>query len=47
MPRVSILDPSPARAAEKFHHDFGISGEKLVVYPKPFSREFNLAEILE
>lgn len=46
VPRVSIVDPSPERAANKFRLDFGIPADKLFVYPKPFTRDFDLASIL-
>jgi hypothetical protein len=46
MPGVSIIDPRPDRAAEKFRLDFGITGEKLFVYPEPFSQDFDLDKIL-
>ncbi len=45
MPRVSIIDPSPARAIDKFRLDFGISDSKLFVYPEPFSEDFGLRKI--
>lgn len=46
IPRVSIVDPSPERAANKFRMDFGIPAEKLFVYPKPFTPDFDLGSIL-
>lgn len=46
MPRVSIVDPSPARAVEKMQFDFGIKAEWLSVYPEPFSKDFDLSAIL-
>ncbi len=46
MPRVSIVDPKPARAAEKFRLDFGITADKLFVYAEPFCETFDLNKIL-
>jgi hypothetical protein len=46
MPRVSIIDPKPDRAAEKFRVDFGITADKLFVYPESFSESFDLNKIL-
>jgi|SRR5271170_706705 hypothetical protein len=46
MPRVSIVDPKPDRAAEKFRRDFGITADKLFVYAEPFSETFDLKKIL-
>jgi len=46
MPRVSIVDPAPDRAADKFLTDFGITADRLLVYPEPFSADFDLHKIL-
>lgn len=46
MPRISIVDPSPERAADKFRLDFQIPADKLFVCPQPFSQDFDLASIL-
>ena len=46
MPRVSIIDPKPDRAAEKFRLDFGITADKLLLYAEPFSETFDLNKIL-
>jgi hypothetical protein len=45
MPRVSIVDPKPDRAAEKFRLDFGITADRLFVYPEAFSETFDLDKI--
>jgi hypothetical protein len=46
MPRVSIIDPSPARVADKLRLEFGITGDHLFVYQSPFSEKFDLKRIL-
>jgi len=46
MPRVSIVDPRPERAAEKFHFDFGITSDKLSVFSEPFCEDFDLKRVL-
>lgn len=46
MPKVSIVDPKPDRAADKFRADYGISNDNLLIYPMPFGAEFDLSVVL-
>ena len=46
MPRVTIIDPAPQRAVDKFLLDFGITKDHLFVYPEPFSPTFDLKKVL-
>ncbi len=46
MPRVSIVDPYPVRAADKFRQDFGIADDHLSIYAEPFSENFDLNKML-
>jgi hypothetical protein len=46
MPRMSIIDPMPDRAVERFRLDFAITADKLFVYSEPFSEKFDLNRIL-
>lgn len=46
LPKVSIVDPYPTRAAEKFEQEFGITGNRLFVTADPFSTKFDLSKIL-
>jgi hypothetical protein len=47
MPRVSIIDPNPARAFDKMRFDLGIAEDLLSVYSAPFSNDFDLSVILQ
>jgi hypothetical protein len=45
-PRVSIIDPSPDHASHKMQFDLGVSEDRLSVYSKPFSSDFDLSAVL-
>jgi len=45
MPKVSIVDPNPSRAVEKFR-TLGISGDNLFIYAEPFSPELDIRRII-
>ncbi|MGD0791164.1 MAG: hypothetical protein ABR920_05270 [Terriglobales bacterium] len=47
MPRVSIIDPNPARAFDKIRFDLGIAEDRLSVYSEPFSKDFDLSAIVQ
>jgi hypothetical protein len=47
MPRVTIIDPNPARAFDKMRLDLGIAEDLLSVYSAPFSNDFDLSVILQ
>ena len=38
-PRVTILDPKPDRAAEKFRREFGVPSNRLKIFREYFSNE--------
>jgi hypothetical protein len=46
MPYVSIVDPYPARVADKFRREFGIADDHLFVYPELFSEKFDLSKVI-
>jgi hypothetical protein len=46
MPRVSIVDPSPVRVADKFRQQFGIADDRLSISAAPFSEKFDLNKLL-
>jgi hypothetical protein len=45
LPRITILDPKPDRAAEKFRTDFGVPSNRLKIFREYFSPETEIESL--